>query len=308
MQSVLVGYSGGLDSHVLLHQYACQRANNAPLQLSAIHVHHGLQAQADQWAEHCDNVCRALEIPLRIVKVSITLQPGDSLEEQARLARYRTFAQHLPATATLATAHTADDQAETLLLQLLRGAGVAGLSAMPSIKPFADGWHARPLLQQTRAELHAYALEHQLTWIEDDSNSDLRFARNYLRHQVMPLLVQRWPGAIANINRSARHCASAHHLVESIAAADWQTAKGANQQQLDLSTLAQLPAERQICLLRYWIKQQGFRLPGTAKLQEIIRQLIYARSEQPVTVEWADYCIQRAKGALTVFRRVNSGR
>jgi tRNA(Ile)-lysidine synthase len=186
-----IAFSGGLDSTVLLHLLATRAKIDKLPPLSAIHVHHGLQAAADAWPAHCQFVCDALGVPLRVIRVQV--QQGASLERAARDARYQAFAEVTGAGELLVTGQHRDDQAETLLFRLLRGAGVRGLAAMPAQRPLADGYLVRPLLDVSRAELEAYAREHQLTWIEDPSNADPRFSRNYLRHHVFPRLTERWP-------------------------------------------------------------------------------------------------------------------
>lgn len=194
----LVAYSGGLDSHVLVHALAGLRAE-LRLPVRALHVHHGLQPQADDWVVHCEAVCRQLEIPLLVEQLDLAPGAGESIEAAARAARYAAIAKHLRRDEMLLTAQHRDDQAETLLLQLLRGAGLEGLSGMPGCRAWQGGWHARPLLDVDREALAVYARDHQLQWIEDPSNLDERFDRNYLRHRVMPLLRARWPSATTTL-------------------------------------------------------------------------------------------------------------
>ena len=193
-RGVMLGFSGGLDSTVLLHLLAANtdiRRNG----LGAIHVHHGLHADADAWAAQCQRSCDALDVPLSIVHVDVDRASGQGLEGAARDARHRAFAQALADDEILALAHHRDDQAETFLLRALRGSGVDGLAAMRSWRAYANGWLWRPLLDVAREELHEHATAHGLAWIEDAGNGDPRFDRNFLRNAVMPLLRQRWPQA-----------------------------------------------------------------------------------------------------------------
>lgn len=213
-----VAFSGGLDSTVLLHALAGLARQHALPPLHAIHVHHGLQAAADAWPGHCLAVCQGLGVPLHVAYVQVRQQA--SLEQAARQARYAVFEQRLAPGGLLLTAQHRDDQAETLLFRLLRGAGVRGLSGMSQQRRLGQGTLLRPLLGVPRESLLAYANAHGLQWIEDPSNSDMQFSRNYLRQQVFPLLADRWPQAAANMARTAGHLGEALGLLEELAAQD----------------------------------------------------------------------------------------
>ncbi|MCZ4321701.1 tRNA lysidine(34) synthetase TilS [Pseudomonas anguilliseptica] len=253
-----VALSGGLDSTVLLHLLADLAQREALPPLSAIHIHHGLQAAADAWPAHCHELCEILSVPLQVDYVQIV--PGASLEQAARAARYAAFAARLGAGEVLLTAQHRDDQAETLLFRLLRGAGVQGLSAMPVSRALGVGQLVRPLLDCSRDELLAYACEHKLTWIEDPSNADERFSRNYLRRQVMPALLGRWPQAATNMSRSAAHLSEAAQLLDELAQQDMATAQVSAEfawlplPSLALPTLRSLSEPRQRNALRYWLR------------------------------------------------------
>src|SRR3990167_5845691 len=192
-QNFIIAYSGGLDSHVLLHAMAELKKDNLELNIHAVHVNHQINPESNNWAIHCKKTCDDLLIPITIETVDLNLKPGDSLEENARNARYAALKQYIDKNSVLLTAHNANDQAETFLLQALRGAGPKGLSAMPAKKRLGDGFLIRPLLSFSREKLEKYALENKLNWIEDDSNVDPRFRRNFLRHAVFPVLKQYWP-------------------------------------------------------------------------------------------------------------------
>ena len=252
-----IAFSGGLDSTVLLHLLASlANTENFP-PLSAIHVHHGLQAAADAWPNHCQTVCDSLGVPLRVMRVQVQL--GASLERAAREARYQAFTKVTGAGEVLLTGQHRDDQAETLLFRLLRGAGVRGLAAMPVHRPLADGHLVRPLLEASRAELEAYAREHQLAWIEDPSNADPRFSRNYLRHRVFPALTQRWPQAVASLARTAEHLSEAQGLLDELAIMDLCAADQPSPfpwlalPSLALAPLRELSDARQRNALRHWL-------------------------------------------------------
>lgn len=253
-----VAVSGGLDSTVLLHLLASLAQREALPPLSAIHIHHGLQSAADAWPAHCRELCAALSVSLQVEYVQVL--PGASLERVAREARYAAFAARLGAGEVLLTAQHRDDQAETLLFRLLRGAGVQGLSAMPVSRALGVGQLVRPLLNCSRDELLAYAREHKLTWIEDPSNADERFSRNYLRRQVLPALLGRWPQASANMARSAAHLSEAAQLLDELAQQDIAAAQVSAEfawlplPNLALPTLRDLSEPRQRNALRYWLR------------------------------------------------------
>jgi tRNA(Ile)-lysidine synthase len=249
-----IAFSGGLDSTVLLHLLAS--TEHLP-PLSAVHVHHGLQAAADAWPSHCQSICDRLGVPLRVMRVQV--QPGASLERAAREVRYQAFAEVTGAGEVLLTGQHRDDQAETLLFRLLRGAGVRGLAAMPLHRELAAGHLVRPLLDVSRAELEAYAHEHQLTWIEDPSNADPRFSRNYLRHQVFPILTERWPQAVASLARTAEHLSETQGLLDELAQMDLRAADQLSPfpwlplPSLALAPLRELSDARQRNVLRHWL-------------------------------------------------------
>lgn len=261
-----IGFSGGLDSTVLLHLLADLARHHSIPRLHAIHVHHGLQAAADNWPAHCACVCEVLGIPLQVIHVKVPA--GASLEAAARQARYGAFTEVMEDGDLLLTGQHQDDQAETLLFRLLRGAGVRGLAAMPQQRVLGKGWLVRPLLATSRAELESYAARHGLTWIEDPSNEDTRHARNFLRKQLMPLLRDRWPQASASMARTATHLSEAQGLLDELAEQDLSNAQATSSfvwlrlPVLALAPLSRLSAARQRNALRHWLT--GFsRLPDT---------------------------------------------
>jgi len=252
-----IAFSGGLDSTVLLHLLASLANTETLPPLSAVHVHHGLQAAADAWPAHCQSICDNLGVPLSVKRVQV--QPGASLERAAREARYRAFAEVTGAGEVVLTGQHRDDQAETLLFRLLRGAGVRGLAAMPAQRPLAGGYLVRPLLDVSREALEVYAHEHQLKWIEDPSNADSRFSRNYLRHRVLPALTERWPQAVTGLARTAEHLGEAKGLLDELALLDLQAASKASAfpwlglPSLALAPLCELSDARQRNALRHWL-------------------------------------------------------
>ena len=306
-----VAFSGGLDSQVLLHALAAGR-ERLPAPLAALHVNHNLQPDAPAWAEHCRAVCAALGVEYRVLSVQAEAKPGESPEAAARAARYRALAGAVPPGGVLLTAHHQDDQAETLLLQLLRGAGPKGLAAMPEkwgqtpIPPaMQDVSHCRkklgsdpifllrPLLDVSRDELHDYARRHALTWVEDPSNARTDYDRNFLRHEILPRLRERWPSAGATLARAARHQAEAAALLEELAELDL-----AGQAPLSVSTLLSLNVPRRANLLRQWLYVQGASMPSAAVLERIDRDVLHAAPDAEPLVCWGDVRLRRYRDRL----------
>ena len=291
---VLVAFSGGLDSTVLAHSLASQRGKLSSLRL--VHVDHGLQAASVDFRKHCVRQARAWGVPLVSLEAKVSQTRGESLEAAARDARYAQFAQVLAPQEILVTAQHRDDQVETLLLQLFRGAGVAGLSAMPSKAKFARGQIVRPMLDLSRGVLEAYARSRKLSWIEDPSNATTRFSRNFLRHEVLPKLRGRWPGLDESIARSATHMAEAATLLDVVARRDLTQAVDGDG--LRVSALRALPASRRRNALRAFIARAGVELPSTAKMMEIAGSLLVARADAQPEVNWRGCVMRRRAGRL----------
>lgn len=271
---LILAYSGGLDSQVLLHLLAplCQDLN---LPLTAVHIHHGLNAKADQWAAFCQAQCqlRQVDFSLRYVK----LAQANNIEQQARTLRYKMLAEFVSTPETvLLTAHHADDQLETLLLALKRGAGLTGLASIPEMRPFSVGKLIRPLLALSRQQLQDYAVAAQLSWIEDDSNQNIAFDRNFLRQQVTPILKQRWPALLQTVGRSTQH------LQQALALANYYTddalANCLDNNRIRLQTLAEYHPLQQDLVLRRWLNQAGLN-PEAQWLNTLKQQVIYAKAD-----------------------------
>ena len=312
---LLVGLSGGVDSIVLLD--ALHRiARTLGFHLAALHVNHQLSPNAGRWSVFCRDWCRARGIPFRAVKVRVPR--GNSVEAAARAARYAAFAG--AAADYVVLAHHQDDQAETVLLQLLRGAGVKGLAAMPLLRaegrgPRVEGKttrhstldtrHAtpailRPLFGVTRAEIEAYARQRKLKWIEDESNQDVYFQRNYLRHEVLPVIARRFPAYRATLARAAQHLAEAARTLDEVAAADG--AEWIESGSLAVDALRRLPAARARNLLRYFLAGHGLTMPGAGRLEEALRQALDAKQDARVLVELGDFTLRRHAGNLHLVR------
>lgn len=287
--------SGGLDSTALLHALAALAARES-LTFRALHVDHGLQAGSGAWAEACRAACRAAGAALEVIELRLVPVRGESVEARARDARYAALAERLAEGERLLTAHHRDDQLETVLIQLLRGAGVAGLAAMPARAALGRGWQLRPLLDVGREELAAYARQHGLAWQEDPMNSAERFDRAYLRTRVLPAIRERWPSAAETVSRSSRHLAEAARLLDEVAEGD---ASGViDDGRLSLSTLSRLPRDRQVNLLRWWIREVGLRPPPAARLDSALPAFLAARPDGAPALRWEDGEVRRYRGRL----------
>jgi tRNA(Ile)-lysidine synthase len=301
-KKIFVAYSGGVDSQVLLHFIYKLNNSLAPIELTAIHVNHNLSPQASVWEEHCRNFCQNLGINFIAESIDSKLNfKGRSLEELLRQKRYQIFAKILPPEALLVTAHQADDQAETLLLQLFRGAGPKGLAAMPKKTNFAHGFLARPLLTCARNEIVNYATKYNLSWLEDETNLNPKFDRNFIRHQLFPLVKKKWPAIVTTLNRAANHCAESNELLEFLGAQDLQQVVANGQKLIAVELLSQFSLLRQKNLLRLWLHQLGLPLPSEIKLLEIIRTVVNSRYDAIPKVTWLGAELRRFRGFLYAF-------
>ena len=273
-QSLLVAYSGGVDSTVLLHALTQLKQQQRPdLQLSAIYIHHGLSQNADSWARHCQQQCQIWQVPIIIEKVQLDPMAGN-IEQQARNARYQAIYRHLKSDQMLCTAQHLDDQCETFLLALKRGSGPAGLSAMP----VESNRHLRPLLTISRQQIEAYANWHQLTWIEDESNQDDHYDRNFLRLKVLPLINQRWPQFSQMVARSASLCQQQEALINELLDNDFHQLL-TTQGQLRLSPLINYSEYKRNAILRMWFRQQGIMMPSQKQLALIWQTVVEAKED-----------------------------
>jgi tRNA(Ile)-lysidine synthase len=280
--SLLVGLSGGVDSVVLLHLLH-QISPRFQWRLSALHVHHGISTHADSWSAFCVALCAEYAIPLTVEYVDINPLRDMGIEAAARQLRHSALERQ--STGFIALAHHRDDQVETLLLQLLRGAGVRGASAMQIFKP-RQGKSAlvRPLLNITRSELEAYACEYALHWVEDDSNQDVSYPRNFLRHQVLPVLEQRFPAYRKTLARSAGHFAEAAELMETLALQDARIAIA--DARLNVPVLREFSEARSKNLLRHFLERSKAPIPDATRLTEMLRQLCQAQKGAQICITW----------------------
>ncbi|MGD8378563.1 MAG: tRNA lysidine(34) synthetase TilS [Gammaproteobacteria bacterium] len=293
---IVVAFSGGLDSVTLLHALVALR-DHLPGPVAAVHVDHGLNPRSGHWARHCVEICRALDVHCSVGRVTAAAGPGESPEARAREARYAWLRDQVGPGDWLLTAHHRDDQAETVLLQLMRGAGPAGLAAMPARTRFARAWLLRPLLDFARADLARYARAHRLNWLDDPANAELDFDRNFIRHRLMPVLQDRWPSAAATLARSARHAAEASHLLDTLAETDLRAA-GARPGVLPLSGLRELDRARQANLVRYWLRSCGLGVPDERHLRRLLTEMALARADRLPVVAWPGAQVRRYRGEL----------
>lgn len=294
-QPLLVGFSGGLDSTVLLHQLVMLRKQQPDLQLRAIHIHHGLSPLADGWVEHCRQQCQNWQVELDVVRVTLNIEKG--IEAAARKARYQAFSEQLRPGECLLTAQHQDDQCETLLLALKRGSGPAGLAAMPVQSQLGSHTLLRPLLSQTRLHLEAWAEEYALCWIEDESNQDTRFDRNFLRQAVIPTLVSRWPHFARSVARSARLCGEQEQLLDELLAESLSElvdqAGG-----LSWRPMLAMSEVRRAALLRRWIALQQGQMPSRESLQRIWHEVACSREDAEPRVRLGNHEVRRFRDRL----------
>ena len=309
---ILVGLSGGVDSVVLLHLLA-GLAPRYSWRLAALHVHHGISPNADDWARFCAGLCADLNIPLTIEHVDINPLRSHGIEAAARKLRHAAFERQ--SSDFVALAHHADDQVETLFLQLLRGAGVRGASAMAELMSLPrkrESCVVRPLLHCSRGAILDYADEHSLEWIEDESNADASYPRNFLRHRLLPLLGEKFPVYRETLSRSTQHFAEANELLDDLARIDapnllLPTASGAGGEGRDsglpVARLQSLSPARAKNLLRYYLYQQGAPMPQVVQLADMLHQLCSAREDAAVCVAFGgDWQVHRYRGSVYALR------
>lgn len=289
---VCVGLSGGCDSVVLLHLLSRLGLGE---RLSAIHVHHGLSPNADAWAQFCRDYCARQSLLLQVVPVQVARDSPLGLEAAARVARYAAFAA-LPAEVLVLAQHRGD-QAETLLFNLLRGCGVAGAAGMPAEREMAGQRILRPLLACSRREIEAYARAHALEWVEDESNADTRYARNFVRHELMPVIGRRFPAAEQTLAQAAANFSEADTLLAELAGTDWQSAC-AGEREPGMRRLRNLSLPRLKNLLRYRLRVLGWRAPEATRLDEFARQLLTAAPDRHPELQLPDGCLRVRGGCL----------
>lgn len=298
----VIAFSGGLDSTALLHAMVALRGE-FDVPLLAIHVDHGLHKDSAAWSERCRELAAGLGVEFRVRSVNVQLESGKGPEASARDARYNALHAELQFDDWLLSAHHREDQAETLLLNLIRGSGPMGIAGIGSIRRFGPGWLARPLLQTSRQELSDYAKGEGLSWIEDPSNVDRRFDRNFLRHDILPRLGARWPDIAARLQRSASHAGEASLLLTDLAEIDLASV-GGRADRLPIDALLGLSPARQRNLLRHALRRLGLATPTAMQLSRIQTELIPAREDAQPLVTWSGVAVRRYRNGLYLLPEI----
>ena len=310
VQGIVIALSGGMDSMVLLD--LCSRLQSdaslpvAGLSWRVMHVNHGLHDEADMWQTRCVQACEQRSLSCQTfslqLRETLSASSGEGLEAHARKARYQVMANHLQPQEVLLTAHHAQDQGETVLFRLLRGAGPKGLSGMrqEAVVPGSTAqplW--RPLLSESPETLQAYARQQQLHWVEDSSNRDITFSRNYLRHQVLPVIAQRWPSWLSSIERSADICRDSDELLQALANQWLVNCQGKQPGHLNIPALLQHSQTERDVMLRQWLWLHGRQWAGRTVLDQLTSMLLAGEDRQPV-LAWQDKTVRRYRDELLV--------
>ena len=293
-KKIVVALSGGIDSVVLLHFLN----RHYPGNVRAVHINHNISKYSNKWCAFCERICNSAKIEFKYI--SINLENSSNIEENARKKRYLSLKSELRVGEILCTAHHQEDQAETFLLQLFRGSGVAGLASMPKIKSIGDSELYRAFLNISKQKIVDYASKNYLKWIEDDSNLDTNFKRNLLRIEFLPKLSSAFNGLIKNVSRSAAHQAEALRLMQDLAELDIKNFELLVNNKIQVSSLIQLPKRRIVNVLRYYIANLGFLLPSNKVLNELISSLS-AKTDANVILRWHHYEVRRYNGELYFF-------
>lgn len=295
-QRFYVAYSGGVDSHVLLH--CCASIPRLKDKLVAVYVHHGLLAEAESWAEHCEKTAEHLGVEFLTFRVNAKPASGESPEEAARNARYAAFKSLITVGDVLLLAQHREDQLETVLLQLFRGSGLRGLSGMPERAAFGAGIMLRPLLNTAKQAINDYADAHQLSWVEDPSNQSNDYDRNFLRNAVVPLLKQRWPAIDKTVTRSAKHCADAQVLVDEVSDELFDAVFNPADKTLYIGRLTEHHNHQQQLIIRHWFRYLGLKMPAQAFVERILTQVVAAAEHRDPVLAGQGYSIRRYRDKL----------
>jgi tRNA(Ile)-lysidine synthase len=296
-----IGFSGGADSTALLQaMWECREQLSVPIH--AVHFHHGLQDEADAWQDHCSSFCRERDIPFLSEKLEIEPRRRTSPEEEARNLRYRAVKKILGDREMYLTAHHAEDQAETLFLNLMRGSGIEGLAGIPVLRNLENGWVARPLLDRHREDLERFLEARSLGWLTDPSNEDTAFDRNYLRQELFPLLEQRWPGLVRRLSRTARNA----RITASAMAMFIENQSGdliRDKFKMPLQKLLELEPEMQTLIVRQWLRRHEVPVLPDTRLREFLDQLAGSQLTNQAEVQWQDWMIKRYQRDLWLQHR-----
>jgi len=301
-RKLVVGFSGGLDSTVLLH--ALTQIPALQSKIHALHIHHGLSSHADDWQQHCILFCNAHAISISTVAVSISSYRN--IEEQARHARFEVFKEFVTEQDCLLLAHHQHDQAETMILNLARGAGLDGVSGMSyQMGSFGKGSILKPLIHCSKEALICYANDNGLPWVEDESNDNLELSRNYVRHAVLPALKNKWPNIIQSMGQCAVHLQEAANNLVDLAYIDCPEL-ALRPRQLNVEPFIQLPDARINNILRTWLSQHNIQMPSTKTFERLLREVIHARPDGEPSLCWSDIDIRRYQQTLYLVTQSNA--
>lgn len=313
----IAAYSGGLDSTVLLHLIN-RTAKEQKIPLLAIHIDHGLSPASKDWAKHCRTRCKEWKISFKTISLQLQREKNKSLEGTAREARYRALSRFVKKGEALFTAHHQEDQAETFLLRLLRGAGIKGLGSMTEIKPFSKGCLIRPFLNVPREAILNYAKKNHLSWIEDPSNQNIQLDRNFLRHELFPKLKIRWPAAVKTISRAAQHCREGERLLEEIGEQDLKEIritsllnlpdffKSGILSRLSIEALKKLAIPRQTNAIRIWLNQHAQVSPTELQMKHIFEELINSKIDAQPALYLENIELRRFNSEIYLLKRLKS--
>ncbi|MDR9827541.1 tRNA lysidine(34) synthetase TilS [Vibrio sp. FNV 38] len=295
-QELVVALSGGLDSVVLLN-LAERFARRHQLACRAVHIHHGLSDNADEWALLCENMCQKLDVNYTLERVCLDLTNSESIEKLARDARYRALQASVSGHSILLTGQHGDDQLETFLLALKRGSGPKGLASMGQSSAFYEGRKVRPLLTLSRVDLERWAVGNNLTWIEDESNQDQRFDRNFLRHSVVPPLKQRWPSILDATRRSAALCAEQEGLLDELMGEHLSSSVN-SRNGLSLAGIINKSEAYRHRLVRMWLHQQGELMPSQSQMAVLWNSVVLAQPDANPELKLSKGSVRRFQSAL----------
>ena len=297
---ILVAYSGGIDSTALLF-FSKKFANKYNKNIKAIHINHNLNQDAKSWELHCENFCKKIEVKLIIKNIKIILNKSDSIEEKARDARYKSIYEVMKKNTIMLTAHHLEDQSETFLHQLLRGAGVTGLSSMPVVKKIDQGFHIRPFLKLNKEAIYDIANYNNLLYIEDSSNDDIKFSRNYIRKKIFPVIIKRWPGCSETISRSAYNLSESMKLNDDLAEIDFQNFSMGEKNKINLD-VKELDDYRFNNVIRFWIRNNNFRMPSSDQLISIYKNVFEAGKDKTPFFSCNEYEIRRFNNYIEIMK------
>ncbi len=296
-RKIIIAYSGGIDSSVLLHLIFSIK-DDLKQSLEVIHINHGLHEKSDNWEIFCKAQCKKFNISFKAININELPPKNESIESWARNKRYFLITKEMKKGDLLLTAHHMDDQVETFFLQVLRGAGPRGLSSMPVIKKITNGYHVRPFLNIRRSELEKYANTNNLSWQDDESNLDVRYDRNYLRHKVLTYLEMAWPSYRQSISRAISHQKESMDLLNDIASEDMSKVLHKNFVNLDIKLLKELNLPRQKNLIFYWLDNLNLEKPGSRHMDQIIKTLINTSSDKSPCVNWKNTEVRKYRDYL----------